>query len=75
MDERCVDSWVPSKGELIFTVAAPFTPGSILSGKDTIYGLPVEVAVPNTEGATGGYGDISYSFKTANFALKVQILI
>ena len=62
MDERCVDSWVPSKGELIFTVAAPFTPGSILSGKDTIYGLPIEVAVPNTEGATGGYGDIRYSF-------------
>lgn len=61
-DERCVDSWMPSKGQLLFHVAAPFYAGSIQSETDTIYGLPAVVSVQNEVLATGGHGDITYSF-------------
>ena len=62
MDERCVDSWIPSKGAFIFKVADPFEPGSIVAGRDTVYGIPTTVDVHNSISASGGFGNITYSF-------------
>lgn len=59
-DEGCIRDWVESDGEWVYQIFYEFQPGTITSGRDTLYGQPQTISVPSLTPATGGQESAIY---------------
>ena len=73
-DDGCVKDWMPNSGSFEYIVYPKFEKGEIQSGKDTIYlnTIPYTANISSITAASGGDGQISYSWQLNNSNISSQ---
>ena len=74
-DAQCADDYKLAEGQIIVKVLPEFKPGELYDKPDTIYldAESVEVTILSKELASGGDGDISYSWRVNNGKYDINL--